>query len=72
MAKSWQEVRASRPVDLEKVAKYRDALLKSIAQWAALHPQEDEGDMSQMLVEHREWEQTRKAATSAILGDDDE
>lgn len=72
MAKSWREIRESRSVDLEKIAMYRDALLKSVAEWAALHPQEDEGDMSQMLVEHREWEQTRKAATSAILGDDDE
>lgn len=59
-------------MDEERERRYAGAMAKYREIAAKLPKRKDQGDMSQMLVEHREWEQTRKAATSAILGDDDE
>lgn len=56
--------------DLER--RYAEAMAKYREISAKLPKRKDQGDMSQMLVEHREWEQTRKAATSMILGGDDD
>lgn len=59
-------------MDEDRERRYAEAMTKYREIAAKLPKRKDQGDMSQMMVEHQEWEQIRKAATSMILGDDDD